>query len=1047
MGYHTVLVAAIAALALITPVRCSNYTNTTYIKLGLLTPFTDPYDTVDIAYAGSTAGAFDVTVDYLNRYLMDDGYEIVYDWYNTRYQTNFALKKIGQWWQEDYVAIFGPGLSCEYEARFAARLNMPLIDYLCEDDALFDRTKYPTYVRYNPTGEDAAYVIVKLFEKYGWKRCSVITSDDPKYVAVSDRLFELFEEQDIEVTNQIIYGGQYIPGVLGSSPNWRARVDAIKQTTRNPYDHSLDEIAQKAIRYSIIVEFEVPMGDNYKFHGFIDQYLAETNAKFGSYPSEYHARITMQGFYLFDAVWAVGDAIRDLIREGKDINNGMNIIDKIIGQFLLGIGILIGSYNSKYMDNDGMTHTVFDIKSWRLFDHAANAFYTGWSDEVVTPMVDNAMLIATKYRRDKVNGTWGEDMNYNKARDIIWYTNNGKPPLDMPKCGFFDELCPDTITPIAVPVTIIFVLLVTIIVFYFYRRHKYEQELDSLVWKVNFDEIKLRSEERGASRGGFSVKSMVMSAISMMTNQETQQIFANIGTYRDQKCAIKPVNKHHIDLTRHVRQELKMVRDMRHDNVCKFVGASIDHLHICILMEYCPKGSLQDILENEKIKLDDMFIASMIADVMKGMIYLHSSEIKSHGNLKSSNCVVDNRWCLQITDYGLHDFKKGQLIEDAGDYAHYSNLFWRAPEHLREENNMAPEGSPKGDVYAFAIILQEIYSRAQPYYLNEEEPKDIIEKVKAGQDPIYRPDISDLIGEEGVPECIIDVIKVCWAEDPHERPDFFGARDMLKPLQKGLKPNILDNMVAIMERYSNQLEEIVDERTEELRHEKQRVEMLLHRMLPPSIASQLMKGISVLPESFEKVTIFFSDIVGFTALSAGSTPIQVVNMLNDLYTCFDAIIANYDVYKVETIGDAYMLVSGLPIRNGINHAGQIASAAWHLLESIQTFRVRHRPDETLRLRIGIHSGPCVAGVVGLAMPRYCLFGDTVNTASRMESNGLPLKIHVSPECRDVLEQIGGYELEERGLVAMKGKGEILTYWLAGQDPSYKNEVIVPPEEE
>ena len=149
----------------------------------------------------------------------------------------------------------------------------------------------------------------------------------------------------------------------------------------------------------------------------------------------------------------------------------------------------------------------------------------------------------------------------------------------------------------------------------------------------------------------------------------------------------------------------------------------------------------------------------------------------------------------------------------------------------------------------------------------------------------------------------------------------------------------------------------------------------------------------------------------------------MAKFLHEIYTCFDEVAKCYDVYKVETIGDAYMVVSGLP-NPTVHHAGNIASMALHLLSEaaeINVGRFRKAPtEETLQIRIGMHSGPVAAGVVGQSMPRYCLFGDTVNMASRMESNGAPSKIHISYQCNKELENIGGYITEERGWIDVKG---------------------------
>ncbi|XP_059145304.1 atrial natriuretic peptide receptor 2-like [Physella acuta] len=413
-----------------------------------------------------------------------------------------------------------------------------------------------------------------------------------------------------------------------------------------------------------------------------------------------------------------------------------------------------------------------------------------------------------------------------------------------------------------------------------------------------------------------------------------------------------------------------------------------------------------------------MFRYSIMQDIVRGMAYLHSSEIKSHGNLKSTNCVVDSRFVVKITDFGLHHLRKTDDEQEDESFAAFQRMLWTAPELLRMQQRPR-EGTQKGDVYSFAIICQEIVYRNGVFFVQNIDlsPKETVDKVKNGIKPYFRPTLETF-------DCPTDelagVVKKCWAEDPVDRPDFQMLKGQIRKLNRdGDKGNILDNLLSRMEQYANNLEALVAERTSDYLEEKRKAEDLLYSMLPRQVASQLIKGETVMAETYEQVTIYFSDICGFTALSADSTAMQVVDLLNDLYTAFDTVVSRFDVYKVETIGDAYMVVSGLPNRNGNLHAREIARMSLALLKETYGIKVRHRPDYQLKLRIGIHSGSVCAGVVGLKMPRYCLFGDTVNTSSRMESNGEALKIHVSPDTKAILDTFGTFILELRGDVEMK----------------------------
>ncbi|ESN93770.1 hypothetical protein HELRODRAFT_88195 [Helobdella robusta] len=469
------------------------------------------------------------------------------------------------------------------------------------------------------------------------------------------------------------------------------------------------------------------------------------------------------------------------------------------------------------------------------------------------------------------------------------------------------------------------------------------------------------------------------------------------------------------------------MRAITHDNLCLFVGLCNEPCHVSVLTKFCLRGSLQDILNNHDIKLDDNFKRSFICDCIQGLDYLHKSPIKSHGRMRSNNCLVDSRWVVKLSAWGLaclHGVKGYDSEEERW-------LLWTAPELLNNPNP-PQNGTPLADIYSLGIIFQEILYRCLPYQSGggvHLSAVEIVTRVKNLESPPFRPKLPE---NQQIDVRYLELARDCWREDKNTRPLTARLQAKFNSFNKG-KINIMDNMLKMMEKYANNLEEIIGERTRQLEEEKKKADMLLYRMLPASVADSLKLGLHINPEIYKESSIYFSDIVSFTTLASESTPMEVVDFLNDLWTTFDDIIDKYNVYKVETIGDAYLVVSGVPKVHS-RHAPEIANMSLDILAAVKTFKIRHRPDRQLKIRIGMHSGPVVAGVVGQTMPRYCLFGDTVNTASRMESHGVPLKIHISEAAyKFLLNAPDGYIMELRGEIEIKGKGLQLTYFLEGRN--------------
>ncbi|XP_026173422.1 retinal guanylyl cyclase 2-like [Mastacembelus armatus] len=584
----------------------------------------------------------------------------------------------------------------------------------------------------------------------------------------------------------------------------------------------------------------------------------------------------------------------------------------------------------------------------------------------------------------------------------------------------------------------LFLLLCAVIgaFFFWVRKYKNEAKRTKLILTLN-DIVFIDTQ---VSRKKLNDESIIRSLLEIKTPFRsiarsyilTTPESSNIGILEGDWVWLKKISvgRTVTSANQNTRSLFSLLREMRHENLNLYLGLFLDSGIFALVVEHSPRGSLADLLADSDVRLDWMFKSSLLMDLIKGMKYLHLRGL-SHGRLKSTNCLVDGRFVLKVTDYGLPMILHSQNLSLPEDP---QELLWTAPELLR---NPVRGGSFAGDVFSFSIIIQEVISRTLPYAMMDMPAHEILERLKQPP-PLCRP----MVSVDEAPADCLSLMNECWNEDPSKRPTFDDIFKQFRGINRGKRANIIDSMLRMLEQYSSNLEDLIRERTDELEIERNKTEKLVGQLLPKSVAQALKKGKPVRPEHYSDATLYFSDIVGFTTISALSEPIEVVDLLNDLYTMFDAIIATHDVYKVETIGDAYMVASGVPNRNGNRHAAEVANMSLDILHSIAAFKITHMPEMKVKIRIGLHSGPVVAGVVGLMMPRYCLFGDTVTTASHMESSGLPYRIHISLSTVKVLTSLKlGYHIDTR---KAQVKGSEDTYWLMGRE-GFTKPLPVPPD--
>jgi adenylate cyclase len=212
-----------------------------------------------------------------------------------------------------------------------------------------------------------------------------------------------------------------------------------------------------------------------------------------------------------------------------------------------------------------------------------------------------------------------------------------------------------------------------------------------------------------------------------------------------------------------------------------------------------------------------------------------------------------------------------------------------------------------------------------------------------------------------------------------------------------------------------------------LRSEEEKAEELLLNILPREIAAILKNEKRTIADQYDGASILFADLVGFTPLTAEMAPVEMVELLNEIFSQFDSLVEKYDLEKIRTIGDNYMVASGVP-RPRPDHAGALARLALDMRAYLDS-RPR-RNGRRVDFRIGINSGPVIGGVIGRKKFVYDLWGDAVNTASRMESHSLPGKIQVTQATYELIQD--DFRFEPRGMTQVKGKGEMQTWFLVGE---------------
>ncbi|OQV19031.1 Atrial natriuretic peptide receptor 1 [Hypsibius exemplaris] len=891
-------------------------------------------------------------------------------------------------------------------ADLAREFDLPLFTSVAGDSRLISRERYPTTSALASLARaDTLQVIQALFKKFHWQTIALLCDKLSQYPGLNFYTGQCGDFR--QLFKEVGYTWYDQPFNTAVARNFTNLLNATKQRSRIYFILTLPEY----IRMLMIAAYNLELTSG-----------------------DYIARKAFQTLILLTGIGPNWTAIRNLTGRFAETsrllhNNTYSAVDEenelqicIYESTRMFAQVFVENYPEVYkLSSAAFIKRFFN----RTFQFAARNYSTDGNGSKINPV--------TIARLDRIAQTMETTMifdtitdNFTTVPSHTWYWfNRSKAPPDKPECGFRNNECPPDKRGIyGGIIATVSALLALAVIFGCCLMYRSNNQLKSTWWLLDISTDDPNTTVTESEQISITTMSVRLEETSVMVlgkkwHWRSRSVYAYrlVGDRMDAKSTVN-----YIKNNRKLLLLMNTLRSFDHPSLALFHGLVVEARDVYLVSEYGPKQNLSSLLHQRQLLLDKEFQCAFCWELIEGVDYLHSSRIGYHGNLSSMVCIIDAKYNLKISHTAYVEL--AELLDrtrepSLGPLFNPTELAWKPPEVQEIHGLMRPQAvlesrTKPSDVFAVAVIFFEIFTDLPA------------EKASVMRPDTRRDSYEQLVNLE-MPNRLKTLLASCMRAQREARPTIKQFKHQFAAI-KARKTNIVEHILQRLEKQTDDLEVAILERSNELEKEMQRADVLLKEILPKTIVESLRNHQDVTAEAFDCVTIMFSDLPEFMEISEQSDPLSVISFLNDVYAVFDAVTPYFDVYKVETANDSAVVASGLPIANGDRHATEIGLFAVSMLEEAK-YVLDPIARNPIHLRIGINSGPAVASVIGVRMPRYCIFGDTMNTASRMESHGEGGKIHISASTMLMVRNSGHFNIEPRGKISVKGKGSMQTFWL------------------